>query len=495
MWLPVDELPEDAVTAIKAEFTHDNPQHHKLKRMGFSTYRKGGNEPATIRTWVEDDGLLSVPRGGMARLRDVLRSEGLSWKAIDERSEGDPLLAGHVPPHCFAGKLWEHQEKVVEAILKRENCLVRSPTGSGKTTAAIAFIERVQLPTLVVVWESGLMRQWEERLRRELGLHAGDIGLIRGKTFRPMGITLSMQQTLWKLSDDAWREINRTFGVVICDEVQRFAARTFLQTVDRFTARYRVGLSADETRKDRKEFLVYDVFGGVAASVSQDKLVEKGLVHEVHVRVLPTSFRADWYVEHRQKWKDGSDDVDGPPDYNRLLDEMEADEDRNHLAMEWALTEAGLNRNVLVFSQRRDHCRRLNAKAVEAGYNAGLLLGGADPNDVAEFARVVARIDTGEQRVACGTLQAIGQGHDWPKIHRGVVTTPVANKQTWGQVRGRICRTTDGKQDAAIYYLWDRDLFGDGPLRNLRKWNKHVTVHDGEKWVDASDYLKKQRRR
>jgi superfamily II DNA or RNA helicase len=329
------------------------------------------------------------------------------------------------------------------------------------------------------------------RLDKELGLAKRDVGLIRGKTFRIEPVTMAMQQTLWKLPDDAWREINRVFGVVVCDEVQRFAARTFLQCVDRFAARYRVGISADETRKDKKEFLTYDVFGGVAASVTQDRLVEAGLVHEVAVRVLPTDFRADWYVEHRERWRDKEDDeVEQPPDYKRLLDEIEVDDDRNQLAMDWALTEAGLARNVLVFSQRREHCRRLNVRAVEAGYGGGLLLGGDDPNDVAEFARVVARVDAGEQRVACGTVQAIGQGHDWPSIHRGVVATPVANKQSWGQVRGRICRTTDGKKDAAVYYLWDRHVFGDVPLRNLKRWNKDVSVNDGKRWVDVGDYLK-----
>ena len=61
-------------------------------------------------------------------------------------------------------------------------------------------------------------------------------------------------------------------------------------TIDRFTARYRVGVSADERRKDGKEFLIRDLFGGVAVEVPKGEMVDKGIrfIREPKVAVYGT---------------------------------------------------------------------------------------------------------------------------------------------------------------------------------------------------------------
>src|SRR6185295_10926648 len=136
----------------------------------------------------------------------------------------------------------------VDAIERYEQCLIRSPTGSGKTSALIAAIAKIGLPALVIMWDSGLLEQWQERIEKELGIPPEEQGLIRGGECRLRGITLAMQQTLNNYKPKQWDKILPVFGFVACDEVQRYAAKTFTEQVDRFPARYRVGLSADERR-------------------------------------------------------------------------------------------------------------------------------------------------------------------------------------------------------------------------------------------------------
>lgn len=493
----LDQLGAEVGLQLQAEFTHDNPDYAKIVRIN---RRAAFAVPTKIRTYAvttDDDGAwLCLPRGGAQKLRAVLRQHGLSWQFTDQRTEGAGFYRGQIPDHHplgvgVEGGLWAHQEEVVEAAIRRENCVVRAPTGSGKTTAAIAFIARVQLPALVIVWNSALLQQWVRRLEKELGLRPAEVGLVKGSTFDLQPVTVAMQQTLWRLNDIKWRALDATFGVVVCDEVQRFAAATFLKVIRRLSARYRVGISADETRADKKEFLIYDEFGGVEAAIDQRRLVAAGVVHDVEVRIVPTRFQAPWYLE--QKAEAAAAIREGrqpePPDYTRLLDEMVQDDDRNHLAMRLVRQEVARGQQVVVLSERVEHCRRFDAMAVEAGFPSGTMVG--DRSEEREA--TIAGMMSGELRVAAGTIQAVGQGMDFPAVGRGVVVTPLAkNRQLWGQVRGRLCRTTEGKTDAVIYYLWDQAVFGWRHLQNLKAWNRRAKVLADGRWVELAEYLKEQ---
>lgn len=471
----LDRLPPGIAEALKGEFQHSNPAFYKQKSMGFKAWK----EKPTIQTWHERNGVLTLPRGGTQVVRQLFDRHGLGepdWD--DQRCSGGADPGGVQREHLV--QLWDHQEDAVDAALARENCLVRAPTGSGKTTAAIALAVRCGLPTLVVVWSSNLLDQWVDRLTKELGLRKNQIGIIRGSKRTIAPVTMAMQQTLYS-QPKLVRELRPRFGCLMADEVQRFAARTFMDVIDAFPARYRVGWSADETRKDRKEFLIYDVFGRVAADIDREQLVQKRLVHEVEVRVVPTSFTASWYVDQMQ-------DDEQNPDFNRLLDSMVADGPRNRLITALARTEMALGNQVLALSHRREHAMALARAEVHHGGRAGVLLGGQD--NVGEFTKAVQAMRARQLPFSAGTYQAIGQGLDIPTVERGIACTPIAtNRQFCGQVRGRLCRVADGKRDAVLFYLWDQHVFGIDPIMNLRRWNKVVRVQDGSRLVDADDFI------
>lgn len=475
-------LPPEVQLELKAAFVHDNALHYKLKRIN---KRAGYGEPARIRTWTEGAHLFSVPRGGAPKVREVLTRHGVPYTFKDERQSGSGRLE-----LVHNVKWYPFQADMIGRGVEVQNCIWRSPTGSGKTTAAIGFICEVGLHTMVVVWTGVLMDQWTKRFLKETNVC--EVGRIGGGSFKLRPVTVAMQQSLNKLGDSKWEQLQEYFGCVVCDELQMFAAETFLKTVDRLDAKYRLGVSADETRKDEKEFLVYDMFGEVVADVKYDDLVEQGFIHDVEVRVIPTQHRAPFYREQREAFgrymRERSGKKPRPPDFNRLLDNLMRDDERNELGLDLAAGEILKGHCVLMFSHRREHCLRLDSMATAQGLKAGRLLG--SKADVHEFERTLQGIEAGTIDIAAGTYKAIGQGLDLPRADRAIIMTPAAqSKQFWGQVRGRLCRRSEGKTDAVAYYLWDSDV-GTKPLKNLRSWNKHVSVwHDGE-WVDVRSYLR-----
>jgi superfamily II DNA or RNA helicase len=491
--IPLAALSQPAIDALLAAFTHPNPQYHKARR-----YSKWTKECPEIATWKRDTkaGTLVIPRGGAGRVRAILKEHGIGYAFEDRRNAGEPVAwpwthepGGHCNPGC---KAWDHQVRIADATVARQNCIARAPTGSGKTTAAIRAASMIKATTMVMVSDGGLARQWKRRLVRELGMAPEDIGFIGDGKFKIRPITVAMQQTLMRMSAEKWQRVNLYFGALIVDEVQRAAANTFVKVIGRSTAKYRIGISADETRKDKKEFLIYDLFGDVACEVTLDELIEKGLIHDVHVRIVPSNFKADWYTAQRNKAAE-SENAE-TPDFNRLLAEMVADQDRNALAAQIGVEEVHDGHRVVVFSQRREHASTFNALAAANGIRTGTLLGGEE--DSAEFERTVAALSGGDLMWAAGTLQACGTGLDIPAVDVGVVATPIASNRQWfNQVRGRLCRIAPGKRGAWIYYIWDPAVHGLTPLRNLARWANHVEVLDGDSYVEVRDYMRRNKRR
>jgi len=493
--LSLASLPEHVAAELREQCTYANPTRAKLERLALRDWRircRVRNMPPIITTWLQQDGVngegeFSLPRGAMNKLRATLRAAGLSWTVRDERVEGDPIALDlrHCPDPDApgGGELRPYQADAVQAAIARQNCLVRAPTGSGKTTTAIAMLARLRRRALVVVWTSGLLEQWKERLQRELGLTDEQIGIVGQGSWIVRDITLAMQQTLasaFRREDERIVDLTRRCGVLVCDEVHRFAADTFLGVVDRFPAKYRIGFSADETRSDGKEFLIYDMFGAVAHEVPQEELIENGAVLDVECRVIPTEFQAPWYVAQLQNGV--------APDFSRLLDEIIGDAERNAIVVQLAKQEVNAGEQVIVFSQRVEHVQRLDAELSACGVRTGIMLGGEDWKPQFESAREGLR--NGNVRAVIGTIQMVGTGIDIPSLSRGILAAPIGNnRQLYGQIRGRLSRP--GKTDSVLYVLWDKNIQGRSVLRRLVAWNRVCVVRDNDGgWVDGRVVLK-----
>lgn len=481
---------------LEAAFTHDNPAYRTWK-----TFRKGAPPPKLLVTH-ESEGrgtAISVPRGGFETVMRLVAQHGETAEVEDNTVDEDHIDLD--PPEV---PLWPHQQRLVESFQTGgrfgggfRNGLWRAPQGAGKTQAVLTLACLLGSRALIVVSSSSLFDQWCIRIRRELGIEPGE---IRGGKRVVREITIGMAQTLTKCASD----YADTFGFVCLDESQLFPSETMQNVVGPLRARYRLGVSGDERRADGKECLTYDTFGPVTCEVEQRQIEKSGEIVEVEIRIVPTDFRADWYValgadgpsDERQRVLAARAKVDARA---QLLEQLTQDEARNLLIVETSL---GVSREAkglaepsqfLILSDRREHCHRLDALLAARSIPAGLFIGGQDY--ARQFQLTLAGMKNGSLAAAVGTYQAIGVGFEAHReLSLGFCASPCVfnpkSRMQFNQYRGRFARSAPGKQRGVLFYFWDRHVYGINPVRLLCRWNKTVKVQTSNGWVDGKQFLK-----
>lgn len=450
---------EDMAEELREEFRYANPLRARLKRMG----KYADHVPAKVENFHEGDSLV-LPRGAAGRVEKIFEKHGFEWEYEDRRLEF-PRREFELGADAVRPDQRDHQDAIIEAVLARETCTIRAATGSGKTVAALEFIRQIGQPALVVVWTAGLVRQWLDQFTSRWGWDELDIGIIAGGNHSPGrkgSVTIALQQSLWR---DPEKHAEK-YGLVVFDEAQRCAAKSFREVVSRMPARYRVALSAEERRKDGMEWLIWDHFGPMAVEVGRRELVKKGLLCEVEIVLVPTEARVD-IIERADH---GLRPQVLTERYAEVMAALAADKDRNALAAAIAGREARAGRSTIVFCNRVedgqvfDLARRI---AIDEGVPCGVMIGG--PSNRAEFESAKARLVSGELRCVVASSAAY-QGEDIPRLEVGVVVTPTgSNKQLFEQQVGRLRRTFPGKTHGTMYYLFDQHVL-PSHRRNLFEW-------------------------
>lgn len=414
----------------------------------------------------------------------VKRTKDDKWKRLVDLRVGDELYVTNPLTQLVSTEVIisigtpKHEMTYDLTIKEKEHNYIANEFvvhNSGKTTTAFALAASIGLNVLVILPNAKLMKQWISKAKKDLGLNPRSVGVIRGTKKKLFPLTVATQQTLCRRLKD--KEIHNFFGAIIVDEVQRTAAQTSQSVVDNFPAKYRIGFSADERRKDRKECLVYDAFGDIVHETDRETSEKYKAIVDVEVRLVFTEFEAPWYRNQEK------------PDFNYLLDEMIVDQDRNRIITKIALSHLRAKDRIILLTHRREHARALDLKLVKKGFRSGVMLGGDDAGDVKEFEKARIGLITGKIRAGIGTYEAIGEGIDLPEVTVGIATTPIAtNEQRFNQVRGRLCRPADDKEKGILYVLIDRFVFPKRVIYNVLAWNRTVKAQINGQWVDAKKH-------
>ena len=405
---------------LRAAATFPNPARAKLLRLG----RDARWTPATLPLWQQDGDALVLPRGLLHELRSVepgcpIEDRRLTLPEVDFR---------------WRGTLRPEQREAAARAWRAQGGVVVGPCGSGKTNIGLACVGGWRQPCLWLVHTLDLGRQAVERARALFDLPDDAFGMVGdGRERIGTHFTAATVQTLARrdLADLAGR-----FGTVVLDEAHHAPASTFMQVLQAFPARNRLGLTATPDRADGLGPAMLAVFGPIVARLTTRALADAGRVVLPVVRQVPTSFIYPY-----------------ADDYGALMAALCADPARNALVARMVAAEARAGHSCLVLSERVDHCRLLAEalQRVAPEVPAAILTGEASAKVRAE---TLGAMRTGSLRVLCATRLA-DEGLDLPALDRLFLTTGGRNVVALTQRAGRAMRPAPGKGTPVLFDYCD----------------------------------------
>lgn len=248
--IPLKSFSNEQIEEIKDSLTFNNPAYASAKR--FSPYSRVYVDQL-ITYYHSSCGYLHIPAGtDLSPLNDP---------PVEDRRI--TVYSSTVPK--FVLELREDQKAAAESYLKMNNgyklrAAVQLPTGKGKTVLALYLAAKLKQKTLVIVHKDDLVVGWQNDVDLCFN-HKCVPGLIKAKS-RKVGsfITIATAQTLSRMDEDELSMYLNSFGFVVLDEMHHCPASMF-EFVNRFTSRYRLGLTATAERKDGLAHVMKLYFG------------------------------------------------------------------------------------------------------------------------------------------------------------------------------------------------------------------------------------------
>ena len=319
---------------------------------------------------------------------------------------------------AFAGSVRPAQIDVVNSYLKPEphDGMICLQTGGGKTVCALFIASQLKMKTLIIVHNTFLKDQWEDRIKAFLP--DVTIGHLQGETVDvDKDIVIAMIQSI--SMKEYPKEVFRGFGLTVIDECHHIASEVFVQAFQKITSKHMLGLSATPDRKDGLMYVIEWFLGPILyRSESGDKVDD--LVKVEMYRHDPTDVDFNRILLNNQ----GVMNVAG------MVNKLAAYIPRTDMLVKIIgdILDQDPGRQILVLSDRVQHCKDIWAKL--------------DPEKAAILAQNVASAKRAEfcasKKVLIATYSMCKEGFDVATLNTLVRATP---RPDIDQIVGRILRT------------------------------------------------------
>ena len=234
-------------------------------------------------------GSLRFKTGLLKRVKNILINNQIEFEVDDRRKEvkfGKKIKLNGVQSRPY-------QKRVLEAVLKNNDGIVASATGSGKSIMIAQLIASTNVKTMIYVIGIDLLYQMSETFKKVFGTEVGvigdgraDIKKINVCTVWTASNALDDEYEAFDDEDQAKKEkfddsnkekivkAIKEAEMTIYDECQMLATKT-LQTINTSSenAYYKFGYSGTPFRDDGADLLLEAVCGKVIVEVTPTELI------------------------------------------------------------------------------------------------------------------------------------------------------------------------------------------------------------------------------
>jgi len=324
----------------------------------------------------------------------------------------------------FKGNLRDSQHLVVDTYLKPSprDGMICLQTGGGKTVCGLYIASQLKVKTLIIVHNTFLKDQWEERIKFFLpGAH---IGRIQGETtdVSDKDIVIAMIQSI--SMKEYPKEVFSGFGLTIVDECHHIASEVFVQAFPKITSQHMLGLSATPDRKDGLMYVI-EWFLGPILFKSENTDKEDPAIRVEVFNHDPNDTEFNTVVYNSQ----------GVMSTVHMINKLTDFEPRTKMIAS-ILEDIEPNRQTLVLSDRVKHCKDiLEALSPSVRETACILAQSVPAPKRAEWCST--------KKILIATYSMCKEGFDVPTLNTLVMATP---RPDIDQIVGRILRIEKDKR-------------------------------------------------
>ena len=402
-----------------------DPGPYRARLLALATYRRKGRLPKgekrLVRFYMNKPGFVAIPRGLLPK------AAAIAPLAVEDRR----LL---LPPVDFAwrGQLRPEQAEAARKVAQAGGGMLVAMTGAGKTEMALSLVAAFRQPCLWLAHTKDLVKQALARAKRVFNLPPKAYGYIGEGEF---GIgTHFTAATLQSLTKGRHRGIEGRFGTIVMDEADLAPAITYAGVISRFPAKFRIGVTATPDREDGLGPLAMAILGPAMFEVSEEKLVANKRICIPAVYLVPTSFTY---------WGSG--------DWSDIQRSRAVDMNRNRLVCSLAAREFRAGHRVIVLAELKRHAMLLSAMLRRIFSVPSVCVMGPVPTAARNKAFRAAE----EGRAVLVATKLADRGLDLPVLDRLFLAAPGRSLPRLQHQVGRVVRTMEGKQDAAVYDFVD----------------------------------------
>lgn len=318
--------------------------------------------------------------------------------------------------------LYEHQETALQELRKaREKgintSLIVCATGTGKSQIGMEDIRdladrKLIHRVLITVPNVAIRNDWEKRIRQI----AGDAEItveLYNRSFMRRSVTPADY-----------------FDYILFDEAHHAQAATCVKTLQYFTPKYLVGMTATDERLDQKK--LEDIFGQYKTGLTLKDAIDKDIISNIRCYRLLSNIDLS-AVRYNGR------------DYNYAdLEKTLIVESRNELIVEtmkkYFFPRPGFYKQGIIFCVNISHAKKMQKLMEKAGFAAKAVYGGNKKNEE------IFRDYENKKIQFLLSCQMISEGWDSPQTEIVVMARPTLSKVLYTQQIGRGVRKYPGKE-------------------------------------------------
>ena len=354
------------------------------------------------------------------------------------------------------------QELAAEQLLRHSDGVLEAATAFGKTVVCSYLIAERKVNTLILLQSKDLLTQWVDELNKFLDIRE-ELPEYETKTGRKkkrdstIGILHGTKNTLTGIIDVAmvgsmygkgkFQNLKYSYGMVIVDECHHAASHTYMEVLQKISAKYVYGVSATPKRGDHLDKIIYMMLGPLRHRFTAlDRAEEQGIGHYFvprYTRVIDT-------VESRN-------------DINKAYSLISTSKVRNEMITNDIKKCISQKQTPVILTRYKEHAKILYDMLKDEADHVFLLYGDNSDRENTEIRMQLKQVPRTESLILIATGQKIGEGFDFPRLDVLMLAAPVSAEGRLVQYIGRLNRDHEGKEAVYVYDYIDA---------HMKKFNK-----------------------